>query len=377
MFGHMLKYGIRSLLRAKEIMFWSFLFPFALTTFMYLAFSNLFDTTEAFHVIPVAVVQEEEAPVYDRMLEMVSREGDNRLLEIQKVGEEKAKKLLEEEDVKGILYVGEQLSLQVKESGMEQTLLNMIANQFMQYNGVITDVMENHPEKIPAAVSEMVSGVDHYVEKNTTSGNQDNVMNYFYCIFAMTCLFASYAGCDKIVKIQADTSVLGQRRNMVPTHKFKSILADFVTCEILQYAIVCLLLLFMKYVLKLELGDKTPAILLLLFVGTSYGIMLGIFVGSLPRVGMGAKIGILTSFTLALCAMSDLMVSGVKDVIEHTVPVINDINPAALISDSFYALNIYDNYERFSQNLFVLAGGTAVLMAVCYFMVRRSRYASL
>lgn len=41
-------------------------------------------------------------------------------------------------------------------------------------------------------------------------------MNYFYAVLAMVCLFASFAGCDRILKIQANVSVLGQRRNMIP-----------------------------------------------------------------------------------------------------------------------------------------------------------------
>lgn len=51
MFRHILKYGLLSLLRTKEIVFWTLIFPFALTTFMYFAFSNLYNTTEQFHAI--------------------------------------------------------------------------------------------------------------------------------------------------------------------------------------------------------------------------------------------------------------------------------------------------------------------------------------
>lgn len=377
MFGHLLKYGIKSLLREKEIVFWTLIFPFALATFMYMAFSNLFDTTEAFHVVPVAIVQKEENQIYDTMLTMISEEGENQLLEIQKVEEDKAQKLLEDESVEGIIYVGDTLSLKVKESGMEESLLQMVLNQFLQYKETVTEIAQKNPDNMMKAIAELSSQIQWYENANSTEGNQDNVINFFYAIFAMTCLFASYAGCDKIIKIQANTSALGQRRNVAPTHKFKSILADFVACELLQYVIICLLFVFMKYVLKLDLGDKVIPMLLLLLLGTSFGIMLGIFVGSLPRIGEGAKVGILTSVSLALCVMCDLMAQGVKDLIEHTVPVINDINPAALISDSFYALNVYDNYERFGQNMMLLGGETILLAVICYFMIRRTRHASL
>lgn len=377
MFGHIFKYGFKSLMRSKEIVFWSLVFPFALCTFMYLAFSNLFETTEQFQVIPVAVVQEQENPVLQGMLQMVSSEGENQLLSVKETEEANAEKLLSEDEIKGILYVGDSISLKVSGTGMEQTLLKMILNQFVQYGKTMQDVAEVHPDALQNAGMQLAAQVDYFVEKKSSEGNQDNVINYFYAIFAMTCLFAGFAGCDRTIKIQANTSSLGQRRGMAPIHKMKSILADFSVSFLFQYILTCLLLVYMKGVLGLDLGDKLPAILLILLVGNAYGIMFGIFIGSLSRFGQGVKIGILVSFSLAMCAISDLMVSGIRDKIEHSIPILNDINPAALICDSFYALNIFDTYGRFWQNIIVLGGWTVLLAVVCYWMIRRNRYASL
>lgn len=377
MFGHIFKYGFKSLMRSKEIVFWSLVFPFALCTFMYLAFSNLFETTEQFQVIPVAVVQEQENPVLQGMLQMVSSEGENQLLSVKETEEANAEKLLSEDEIKGILYVGDSISLKVSGTGMEQTLLKMILNQFVQYGKTMQDVAEVHPDALQNAGMQLAAQVDYFVEKKSSEGNQDNAINYFYAIFAMTCLFAGFAGCDRTIKIQANTSSLGQRRGMAPIHKMKSILADFSVSFLFQYILTCLLLVYMKGVLALDLGDKLPAILLILLVGNAYGIMFGIFIGSLSRFGQGVKIGILVSFSLAMCAISDLMVSGIRDKIEHSIPILNDINPAALICDSFYALNIFDTYGRFWQNIIVLGGWTVLLAVVCYWMIRRNRYASL
>lgn len=377
MFRHVLKYGLLSLLRTREIVFWTLAFPFALTTFMYLAFGNLFETTEQFHVIPVAVVQEGENEIFAQMLRMVSEEGEDQLLKIHETTREKAEEMLREGEIKGILTAGAKPALQVAESGMDQTLLQMILDQFIQYQKTISEVAQIHPEKIMQAVSALTSQAEYVEEQSSTESSQDNVINYFYAVLAMVCLFASFAGCDRILKIQANVSDLGQRRNMIPVHKLKSILTDFLACEVVQYSIVILLLTYMKFVLRLELGDDLPQILVLLFLGTSYGIMIGIFVGSLPRLGEGAKMGVLVSVSLALSAMSDLMISGIKNSIEHNVPFINDINPAALITDSFYALNIYETDERFWGNMIGLGTGVVVLTLVSYFMVRRSRYASL
>lgn len=377
MFRHILKYGLLSLLRTREIVFWTLIFPFALTTFMYFAFSNIFSTTEQFHAIPVAVVRQSENKAFTQILDMLSAEGENQILQVQRKERAQAEKMLQDGDVKGILYEGETVSLAVAESGMDQTMLKMIMEQFVQYEKTISDVWQFHPEKLMQSVTALASQEQYVEEKKTSEGNQDNIMNYFYAVLAMVCLFASFAGCDRILKIQANVSVLGQRRNMIPIHKMKSIIADFAACEIVQYTIVLLLLIYMKFVLKLPLGDNLPQILLLLLFGTSYGIMFGIFVGSLPRMEEGMKIGVLVCVGLVFSAMSDLMISGIKDGIEHTVPIINDINPAALITDSFYALNIYETNERFFGNIICLGAGIVLFTLVSYAMVRRSRYASL
>lgn len=377
MFRHILRYGLLSLLRTREIVFWTLIFPFALTTFMYFAFSNIFSTTEQFHAIPVAVVRQSENKAFTQILDMLSAEGENQILQVQRKEKAQAEKMLQDGDVKGILYEGETVSLAVAESGMDQTMLKMIMEQFVQYEKTISDVWQFHPEKLMQSVTALASQEQYVEEKKTSEGNQDNIMNYFYAVLAMVCLFASFAGCDRILKIQANVSVLGQRRNMIPIHKLKSIMADFAACEIVQYSIVLLLLAYMKMVLKLQFGDNLPQILLLLLFGTSYGIMFGIFVGSLPWMEEGMKIGVLVCVGLIFSAMSDLMISGIKDGIEHTIPVINDINPAALITDSFYALNIYETNERFFGNIICLGTGIVLFTLVSYAMVRRSRYASL
>lgn len=377
MFFREFRYALLSLLRTKELIFWTLVFPFALSTFMFMAFGNLFETTEQFQAIPVAIVQKESNPAAAVMLGAVSQEGDQQLLKATYAGEEKAEKMLGEEEIKGIIYVGQKVSLKIKDNGMDQTILQMILNQFTQYQELLTDVGLKNPQKVTEVANSLSQEVDYFTEGNQSEANQDDVVSYFYAIFAMVCLFASFAGCETILQLQANMSPLGQRRSVAGMGKMKLLLADFAASELVQFTLVCLLLIYMKGVLGLGIGERIGAILLLLLVSTSFGIMFGILIGTMPRLGEGGKIGVLVSVNLAFCSMSDLMVSGVKDFIEHKAPLLNDINPAALITDSFYALNVFDTYDRFFLNLAILAGMTVVCGLVCYFIVRRNRYASI
>lgn len=376
MFWHSFKYELKTLLRVRELVFWNLIFPVALASFMFLAFGKISDATEKIEMIPVAVVEEQDSKVMDFVMEQLST-GEDALLDIQNVTEEKAEQLLKEEKIKGIIFEGEDTRLRVKESGMDQTVLQMILQQYKQQETAIKDVATEHPEKVASLVQGFSESVEVVKKEKMGDGNQDNLVNYFYAIFAMVCLFASFSGCNMVGNMQPNVSVMGQRRTVSPVHKMTTVLAEFAACELFQMVVVSLLLVYMRGILGIHLGNHYGAILLLLFVATSCGNMLGICIGCIPRFSMGAKTGILTGVSLLLSMMSDLMVAGVRDGIEHTVPIINDINPAALIVDSFYALNVYDTYERFAGNLFMLLIVTTILAVVSILLVRRNRYASL
>lgn len=92
--------------------------------------------------------------------------------------------------------------------------------------------------------------------------------------------------------------------------------ADFAATELVQFVLACALLIYMRFVLNLQIGERYAAIVLLLFVGTSFGIVFGMLIGSIAHLSQGGKIGVLVSSNLVLCAMSDLMISGIKGVIE-------------------------------------------------------------
>lgn len=377
MFGHLFIYGFKALLRTKEVIFWTLLFPFGLTIFMYLGLSNIFNTTEKFNVIPVAVVQEKENTVMEQFLSAVSEKGEDQMLEVTKTDKNNAEKLLKDGKVKGVIIESDDTTLRVAKNGMEATILQMVLGQFKQYETTMQDVATTHPEKIQQAALSMSQQVQYYAEKESGNGNQDNTVNYFYAVFAMACLFASFSGCGKICQIQANVSPLGLRRSVSPTHKMKSILAEFAVCELIQFFLAVVLFIFMKYILNIQLGDKVGAILILLFCATSMGNMLGICIGSIAKLGEGMKIGILISLSLGMCVLSDLMISGIRDAIEHHAPIVNQINPASLVVDSFYALNVYDSYDRFIGNILQMLAITAILGIISFFMLRRNKYASL
>ena len=138
-----------------------------------------------------------------------------------------------------------------------------------------------------------------------------------------------------------------------------------------------ILLLYLRYGLKLDFNGQMGRMLLICFLGSLIGVSMGIFVGSLGKMKEGAKIGIILGISMICSFLAGLMNSNMKDIVEKHAPFINRINPAALISDAFYCINVYDDTARYHRSLITLAAMSLVLVIVSFLLIRRERYDSI
>ena len=377
MFFHYFKYSIITMLRSRESMFWSFLFPIALSTFMFLAFGKIYETTEQLNAVPVAIVENKENDTFKTVVESISK-GDDRLLEPEYMDENDALHALRDKSVNGVIYVDDNIHMTVRGEGLNESVLSSFLDQYIQKEAAFTRLAETDPQALLKAIGLLTSEVQACNELSTSDGNQDNMISFFYAVFAMSCLFAAFNGLDRIFILQANISALGARRGVAPTHKSVVIIAEFIAGHLLQFCIEILTFLYMQEVLGIDFGDRIAPILLILYIGTACGLALGMVIGALPKPSsQGIKTSITVAFTMILSIMADLCTTGLKDSIEHSAPVINRLNPAALISDAFYSLNVYDTYDRFLKNIACLGIITAVLCTVSFLLIRRTRYASI
>ena len=90
----------------------------------------------------------------------------------------------------------------------------------------------------------------------------------------------------------------------------------------------------------------------------------------------GGKIGIILGFSMVCSFLSGLMNNTMKDLVEKNMPVINRINPAALISDAFYCINV-QRPEPLFCNLFTLAVMSIILVTASFLLIRRESYDSI
>lgn len=381
MFWRNFKNCIKVIVKSKISLFWTLVFPIALATFMYVAFADIVEKDEMFKNIDVAVVssgEEENGLMY--VIDALS-EGEDKLLNVKEMSGEAAKQALSDGEVKGIIFTDD-VSLMVSESSANASILEGILNSYKQNEYAIRDIMGDrqtppNEAEIMEMMSDIMTDVSYYTEKSTTDSNQNIYYNYFYAIFAMSCLFAAYSSVAAINNLQANESGRGMRKCISPNSKIVFIVSEFLALLVIHFVVELIALFYMSVVLGIDFGDKYPAIILTLLVGSMIGLAIGVIVGAVSKIGDGGKIGVVTALGLVLSGMADLFVNGVKRAIELNVPIINKINPAALISDCFYSLNVYGDYSAFIQNIVIMAVESVILIVIAFMMIRRNKYASI
>ena len=99
--------------------------------------------------------------------------------------------------------------------------------------------------------------------------------------------------------------------------------------------------------------------------------------GCIGKNAKEEKTGLMFGIIMTMCMLSGMMYGSMRMVVEKTAPVINKLNPSALIADSFYALIVYPSHERFWQNIICLCVESIIFYIIGVICIRRKKYASL
>ena len=140
---------------------------------------------------------------------------------------------------------------------------------------------------------------------------------------------------------------------------------------------ILIIFLYTIFVLKVDYGNNIPLVILLLSLGSLAGLNLGIAIGTLLKANETTKTGILISITMLFSFLSGMMGITMKYVIDTNVPILNLINPAAMITDGFYSLYYYDTLNRFYFNIISLIVFSIIMLAISYQGLRREKYDSI
>lgn len=381
MFFHNFKYRLKTVFHAKEEVFWILIFPILLGTCFYAAFSNVTESTENFSTINVAIVLDDNTQsesIKEVFNSMSVDENEDGLLSITYCDINNAKSLLNKEDITGIIQFTENSpEIIVNEDGINESILKAIVDKYVQSADILANIGQKNPEALANVIDSIYNEVEYITTNNLSDGNMDMFTDYYYSLIAMTCLFGSLSGQSCAEKLKANISAQGMRKSLTPANRLVLILSDFSATYLLQIVANAILVCYLNFVLKINLGANFGLIMLTVATGSLIGVSMGIFIGSIPKISSTIKLTIISASTLFSSFLSGLMVGGIKYNIEEYIPIVNKLNPATIITDALYSLNVYDTYERFTVCIISLVAYCVIFCVASYLMTRRESYASL
>lgn len=393
---HLMKYRLRLCLRDRSSMFWGLCFPLLLSTLFYFTIMQGGKDTSVLEPVKVAFVSCEEDSSFSDFIHGL--DGDT--LQVTDMSRKKADHALRTGKVTGIFTDGDPCSLKIAGNDIEENVLKSLLNAYNRNADTVSTIKKDQAEKMAAAggvgslagdgsslaagssaadSSSLADDSSHSYTHTVTLGghSMDGNMQYFFALIAMTCLYGCFLGLNAALESRANLSPLGLRRSVTPTHKLKLVLSDMLVTFFMQTLNLLVLLLFLTRILGLDLGGSFGEILFVCAIGSMFGVSLGILTGSAGNWSEGVKIAILVSTCLILSFLAGLMVGDMKDIIEQHIPILNRINPAAVIADALYCLVIYEAPDRLHTDLLLLGCMTAGFILLSFFAVRREHYDSI
>lgn len=379
MFLHLFKYRFKSFMRSKEEVFWVALFPILLCTCFVAAFSKINDKEFLFHSIPVAVVYEQENQIFETVLKSLSSDGsdDESFFKVTETDAQSAEKLLADSEVDAVITVDSSVRMTVAKEGLNQTAVQNFISQYIQKSALIGDILKDKPDEAAGLIGSVFGSSEYVTEGKLTDAEMDPMASYYFALIAMALLFGGFFGMRCARQMKADITPEGMRKSVAPIKRSTLIIAEFLATYLIHLILIVILLLYMVFILRINLSGSIGYIALTCAAGSLFGISSGLFIGSIPKLKEMAQTTIFIVFSLLSSFLGGLMVWTIRVNIERSAPVINRINPATLIADALYSLLIYDTHERFFRNIITLAASAVVLCAVSILMTRRNSYANL
>lgn len=389
MFWHNFKYSLKTLVKNKMLLFWTFAFPIVLGTFFYMAFSNI-EKTETLDAFDIAIVNNndfnENILFKEAFKSLSDKTNDNYLFNIKYVNLNEAKNLLGEEKIVGYLYFSnDNVNVTVNSSGIDETVLRFVTNELLSKTEMINTLVEvNYAKAVnDVDLNEIYKEVINIINNSDVTLNNISNKNLsytnieYYTLIAMSALYGAMISITVINYKLPNMNSVGKRCSISPLNKKTLLISSLLASYLVQIVGLLILFIFMLLVMHVDFGNNGLLVLLLGLVGSLTGLSLGIFIGSVIKTNENAKTGILISITMLWCFLSGMMGITMKYVIDKNVPIINKINPAALLTDGFYALYYYDTLNRYVMDVISLVIISLVLILLSLGSLRRQKYDSI
>ncbi len=369
------KYRFKCKLQNKSLLFWTLAFPFILTTLFASVLKGAYDPDE-FQTIPIAVIDEayyQEDTVLQETLKN-AKSGETPLFDVMVVSDQEAMSLLKDKKVDGIIQDQTSIALHVRESDLNTTVISTFFSEYEQQSNMVKELLKSGHSL--DEIHTLFTNTQNFIEENEKESNDLSAV-FFYTVLAMVCMFGGQWSMVSMYDIQANQSSRAARLAMTPVHKAKYLLCDFMLCMMFEFVFLLLIYGYMDLVLDIAFGEHPLAILSTLLLGSLVGNAVGTLLGCATTKSIVFKNGILTAITMTGSFLAGMMMVQIKYFVQLYMPILNYINPVAMITDGLYCLYYYGIDERFYFNLYSMVVIIIVCYGISFLLIRKKRYHSL
>lgn len=375
MFFHNVKYNLKSLFKNKGLIFWSFAFPIILAFLFSMAFGN-WEESEKFNSIKIGIIDNNyfhENIIAKKVFDSIDQDSEEKIFDITYTSFEDATKLLNDKKITGIIeYTFDNTNIIVNSNSVSSTIIKSVVDEIDTYNTMLSDLVgsNNSDDIILNAITRIN---DITINTNDISVNKlDISVIEYYSLLSMSCLYGGFIAMTAISNSLASASNRGKRVEISPVKKTNILLSSLCASFIVQLLGAFILLGFIKLI-GVNLHASFISILIITILGVLSGISIGLIVSVILNKSEDTKLGIIIAISMALSVLAGLTGVSIKHVIDTKIPFLNQINPAAMITDGLYAA-YYENSSRFVYNVLSLIIFIIVLTFISILCLRRKKY---
>jgi len=369
MFINIYKNSFKILIRDKASVFWTVMFVILLGIMFKLAFSRL-DEIDRFDPIPIAVSSEALKDEYFK--EYIKTIENEKYIELIDIDDKNEEELFKDKKIVAYIEDEENIIIGKGTERIKETIIKSLMDGYIQNKSLIVNILSNNKN---ANISEILQ-FETFI-KDESEESISIVNTYFYTLIGMQALYSYLWGLKVMYMYEANLSTKGKRNSISPVNKRKSILASMLSAWTLSIITSLICLLFVSYILKIDIGNQLLGIISVILLGTLTGVSFGSFIAVSNKQSIDFKHGMGIGITMLWSFFAGMMQSDVKVLVERHAPILNKINPVALITNGLYYLSINDKLNQFYENMIYLSIVVVIFILGTIFFVRGKKYESL
>lgn len=330
----------------------------------------------------VDAITVDDLPFAEVLKKLEYEDGTKMIDEVKVSSHEEAVKLLEDGDIAGIITISgmKDIYLEVDGMGVKHSILSSVISEYrVQVDKAINTINDNPDdlERSDEVMDESIASIDFVEEESMGGGNRDPFVTYFYNLIAMLAMMGSIGALYTVVSNQANQSTTGMRLDGSPVNKLFLELAQLAALMIIQSVVTVIALSYYIFVLGVNYGGDIALVYFTSVASNLVGLSLGYMVAHIGKFSRDKKEALLMAILLGGGFLAGLMLGDIKIWIEKTFPLFNRINPSAVITDAFYALNMFGPGPRYYRSLAYIFGLSFVMTVIGLILSRKNSYKSL